>query len=96
MKTTQINEVKIKLRLTTYMCDNRYHFCVSNDDWGILKYSLSGTNDDHSLSNLQYTTLLPEVLDDYTDVDALVKDITRALKTGTHAKEVDVVYAKSR
>ena len=98
METDQLNEVRIKLRLTAWMCDNQYHFCVGNDDFGILTYSLGGTSSGigHSLSNLQCKTDLPQTLDDYTNVYTLVEDITKVLKTGTHAKKVEIIYAKSK
>jgi len=90
-----MKNVKIRLLLICPM-GNRFLLDVSNDEFGILKYSLYGEKNHvpNSLSNLQMTERFPDTIDDYNDVNVLATIISVRINTGVK-KVLDVVYCKS-
>ena len=92
---------KVSIRiLTKDPMGNSHTLDVTNDNFGVLKYSFYGTTSrvPLSLSNMQIGwqkkgTRLPDIIDDYKNVHVLTAEIVSAIHTGTERLE-RVVYRK--
>ena len=90
-----MKNVKIRLLLISPM-DNRFLLDVSNNEFGILKYSLYGEKNHvpNSLSNLQLKERLPDTIDGYYSVHGLAGVIWRKINAEV-TRVLQVVYSKS-
>ncbi|MBC8427840.1 MAG: hypothetical protein H8D94_00050 [Candidatus Pelagibacter sp.] len=74
---------------------------ISSDDWGIIKYKLSGRKSKipFSLSNLdigwKYDCNLPTDIEKYTDVNRLMEDIKYCINSGVE-DVIEILYSKQK
>ena len=87
---------KIKVKLHTQdPFKNTHYLFADSDEFGFIKYNLRGKSGmAHCLGNMQIKEELPCDLDEFENVDDLVKEIARVVNTGTE-KFVETIFAKS-
>ena len=89
-----MREISIRLLLVD-LYNNKKLLDVTNDKFGVLKYSLYGelTGLPYSLDNLQVKRRLPDAIDDLFSLNDLTEEIIKVVNTGTKTV-MELVYQK--
>ena len=98
--TNTTKEVRISIGIIDGM-KNEKKLDISTNEWGIILYSLYGRQSrvPFGLANIQigwkYDCELPKDIDNYTDINQLIKDIKYCINSGVD-RPTDIIYAKQR